>query len=93
MPSSEPGPGRYEALYWQDNPVWAALGFAKTEPHGFHFDFIAINETTGFGACAFTVQALGDLDADFVFSTYELRGTIGEKGLVVEPLFVDLADE
>jgi hypothetical protein len=83
------GPGFYDVRMWTDNSVWAGLGFAKTLPHSFHYDFVAVNETAGFGACSFTAKAFGDLDADVVFSTYELRGRVDELGVEMVPLIVD----
>ncbi|MFV8755119.1 hypothetical protein ACNOYE_31615 [Nannocystaceae bacterium ST9] len=84
------GAGHYPSELWTENPVWAGVGFAKTEPHCFHYNFIGVNDTAGFGACAFTAQAFADLDADYIFSTYELRGTVDENGSLIEALFVDL---
>lgn len=87
------GAGTYPMSDWSDNPVWAELGFAKSEPHMFHYDFLALNELDGYGACSFTAQAFGDLDHDFIFSTYERRGHVDESGSVVEALFVNLPYE
>jgi hypothetical protein len=80
------GAGYYSSELWTQNPVWAALGFEKTEPHVFHYSFEATNDLDGYGACTFTVQARADLDDDAVFSTYAIVGTIDENGAVIGPL-------
>lgn len=87
------GAGTYPITDWTNNPVWAGLGFVKTEPHVFHYNFIASNDLEGYGACSFTAQAFGDLDHDTIFSTYERRGHVDENGSVVEALFVNLPYE
>lgn len=87
------GAGTYPITDWTNHPVWADLGFAKTEPHMFHYNFIASNEPEGYGACSFTAQAFGDLDHDYIFSTYERRGHVDESGSVVESLFVNFPGE
>lgn len=84
------GAGYYDSAVWTLNPVWVAIGFEKTTAHSFHYNFRAANQTTGYGACAFTAQAFGDLDGDTtLYSTYELRGTIDENGPLIEALLVD----
>ena len=83
------GEGYYDAALWEYNSVWIAAGFEKTEPHSFHYNLIAINDVTGYGACAFTAQAFADLDDDAIFSTYERRGRVDEGGSFVEELFID----
>jgi hypothetical protein len=84
--AGESGGGYYSSTWWVDHPIWVALGFEKTEPHSFHYNFEATNTLDGYGACTFTVQARGDLDDDALFSTYSIRGTIDENGSVIEPL-------
>jgi len=51
---------------WQ-NPTWQALNFSISEPHYYRYQFVS--EGT-----AFTARALGDLDNDGIFSTFELTG-------------------
>jgi hypothetical protein len=87
------GAGYYDSALWTDNSVWAGIGFAKTEPHCFHYNFIATNDMQGTGSCSFTARAIADLDADATFSTYELRGSVDENGSILQPLFIDLPYE
>jgi hypothetical protein len=87
------GAGYYDSANWTSNPVWSTIGFEKTEPHCFHYDFTAANDLRGSGSCSFTAQAFADLDADLTFSTYELRGSVDENGSILQALFVDLPYE
>lgn len=68
------GAGYYEMSLWTDNPMWNDLNFQMEQGHFFHYNFITSNQVTGFGACQFTAQAFGDLDADGTFSTFERSG-------------------
>lgn len=83
------GNGYYDVGLWIHNPVWMGIGFQKTEPHFFHYNFMAVNQTAGYGGCTFTAQAFADLDDDIIFSTYERRGRVDQNGAVIEELFVD----
>ncbi|KIG13720.1 hypothetical protein DB30_07566 [Enhygromyxa salina] len=82
-------PGYYDGRLWFLNAMWFAAGFAKTEAHAFHYNLIVDNQPDEFGDCTFTVSAQADLDADFVFSTYERRGHIDNDGVQLEALFID----
>jgi hypothetical protein len=44
-------------------------------------------------SCSFTAQAFADLDADAIFSTYQLQGTVDQNGSTLEALFIDLPYE
>ncbi len=81
--------GHYGSTLWTDNPMWIGVGFEKTKPHSFHYNFTMVNEFDGYGACQFTAAAFGNFDADYIFSTYELRGSIDENGSILQPLFID----
>jgi hypothetical protein len=56
-----------------DAASWQALNFAIDDP--FYYKYTYISNGTGAGA-KFTVRAIGDLDCDGVFSTFERIGTI-----------------
>jgi len=76
------GQGFYEISEWNDNDVWTGLSFQQEQGHYFHYNFLALNSGgtgvgAGYGACQFTSQAFGDLDADGSFSTFE-RGGAGD---------------
>jgi len=68
------GAGYYDIALWNDNPVWNGLNYLQEQGHYFHYNFIAVNETTGYGRCQFTAQAFADLDDDTLFSTFERSG-------------------
>jgi hypothetical protein len=80
------GLGQYDPALWTENAIWAALGFAKTSPHLFHYDFTTTNDLQG--TCSFTAEAKGDLDGDGVFSSYRITGTIDGEGVHANPLEV-----
>lgn len=75
------GGGYYDIALWNDNAVWNGLQFMMESGHYFHYNFIAVNETTGYGRCQFTAQAFADLDADGTFSTFELSGAADQNGV------------
>ncbi len=75
------GAAYYEISEWNDNPVWNGLNFLQEQAHYFHYNFIAVNEVTGYGACQFTAQAFADLDDDAIFSTYERSGAADLQGV------------
>lgn len=80
------GAGQYDAASWTDNAIWAALGFAKTSAHLFHYDFSSTNDLQG--TCSFAAEAKGDLDGDGVLSSYRITGTIDGEGVHANPLEV-----
>ena len=66
--------------YTFEAPTWQALNFAVTEPFYYHYEFVS----KGKGANAhFTARAIGDLDCDGVYATFEIVGSVNEKGEVV----------
>jgi prepilin-type N-terminal cleavage/methylation domain-containing protein len=75
------GAGFYPIADWNDNPVWNGLNYMQEQGHYFHFNFIYVNELTGYGACQFTAQAFADLDDDAIFSTYERSGAADINGV------------
>ncbi|MEM6290262.1 MAG: prepilin-type N-terminal cleavage/methylation domain-containing protein [Myxococcota bacterium] len=84
------GAGYYEIDLWGDNNVWNGLNFQQEQGHYFHYNFIASNAATGFGACQFTSQAFGDLDDDAIFSTYERTGAADNNGVnAAAGLYID----
>jgi type IV pilus assembly protein PilA len=76
------GAGYYDMADWTDNATWNGLNFQMEQAHYFHYNFIANNAATGFGACQFTAQAFGDLDGDVtLYSTYERSGAGDQNGV------------
>ena len=68
------GAGYYDIALWNNNAVWNGLNYLQEQGHYFHYNFIAVNNTVGYGQCQFTAQAFADLDDDAIFSTYERSG-------------------
>ncbi len=75
------GAGYYDIALWNNNAVWNGLNYMQEQGHYFHFNFIAVNTTEGYGACQFTAQAFADLDDDQIFSTYERSGAADIQGV------------
>lgn len=62
-----------------DGRGWGSIKFALTEPHYFQYSFV----TTGtVNTANYTARAMGDLDCDGVYSTFELRGRPDSEGAV-----------
>jgi prepilin-type N-terminal cleavage/methylation domain-containing protein len=55
--------------------TWQALNFSMTKPHYYSYEYRA--EGTNLDA-KFTARALGDLDGDVTFSTFERAGRVNE---------------
>lgn len=62
-----------------DHPAWQALHFAIDDPHYYSYEFES-------GAEGFVARAVGDLDCDGTFSKIELRGTIEDGAIVMQPI-------
>ncbi|MCA9527772.1 MAG: hypothetical protein KC549_15910 [Myxococcales bacterium] len=71
---SVPDPATWEA------PGWQGLGFAPSD--SLRFRYVFLSEGEGLSA-RFTARAIGDLDCDGVFSTYERVGAVAPDGLVI----------
>ncbi len=92
VPSGAPaGAGYYDMTLWTNNAVWNGLNFQQEQAHFFHYNFVAVNNNTGYGQCQFTSQAFGDLDGDTaVFSTYERSGAADQQGVnAAAGLYID----
>lgn len=57
------------------HPTWQALNFSISDRHYFRYRFVS-------NGTAFTARALGDLDSDGVFSTFERSGLGAPDGSV-----------
>lgn len=76
------GAGYYDLNLWGNSGTWNGLNFQQEQGHYFHYNFVASNAATGFGACQFTAQAFADLDADLaIYSTYERTGAADQNGV------------
>ncbi len=75
------GKGKYDMTFWTNNTVWNGLNFQMEQAHFYHYNFVYENDTNGYGACQFTVQAFGDLDDDGVYSTFERTGAADREGV------------
>jgi len=68
--------------------TWTQLGFAIEKPFRYQYHFLS--QSTGPGA-GFTIRAVGDLDCDGVYSTFERIGTVGPDGRLTggDAAFID----
>ena len=58
--------------YWVD-PTWQALNFALADPHYYSYEYVS----TGLNTTAkFTARAMGDLNCNGTFSTFERVGGV-----------------
>ena len=80
-PSSCCGKCAPELDQWNKAP-WIALQFSVDEPHLYAYEFV--NEGSSFVA-----RAVGDLDCDGEFSTFELRGRIEGGEIVSDELTIE----
>ena len=55
------------------HPSWHALNFALSDPHFYSYEFVSAGRDAG---ATFTARAIGDLDCDGVFSTFERVGRV-----------------
>ncbi len=62
-----------DQAYWQE-PVWLALQFRISAPQHFSYEYVAAEDLR-----SFTARAIGDLDCDGTYTTYEVRGSPDEK--------------
>ncbi len=60
------------AALWTDE-TWVVLQFSVDDPHYYSYDYILAGAAT---VGPYTARALGDLDCDGTFSTFEMYGTI-----------------
>ncbi|HVI03335.1 MAG TPA: hypothetical protein VM869_31780 [Enhygromyxa sp.] len=74
-------PGEYPRTAWSEDPIWSAIDYRPdregTGSHRYHY---ALTTELVQGQCRVRARALGDLDGDGVFSTYEREATIGADG-------------
>ncbi len=61
---------------WQASPTWSALSFGMDDPAYFNYEYESTGTTTTGVGSIFTARALGNLDCDAVFSTFEMWGKI-----------------
>jgi len=60
------------ASLWQD-PTWASLNFSVDDPFYYQYQYDSLGTDTG---ASFTARALGDLDCDDSYSTFERVGKV-----------------
>ena len=60
-------------------PGWNEIMFSLSDPHRYSYELVT-------SAAGFTARAVGDLDCDGVFATYELAGTIQDGAVTTGPL-------
>lgn len=58
------------AALWE-HPTWQALQFSVDDPHYYSYQYEVIDKSK-----EFVVRAIGDLDCDGVYSTFEMRGVV-----------------
>lgn len=67
---------------WSD-PTWKSLGFSVDQPDIYRYEFVSTG--TGVGAM-FTARALGDLNCDGVYATFERIGVVEpDPGAAADP--------
>jgi hypothetical protein len=75
------GPARYTPdAETFSHPVFKSLGFELAAPFAYQYHFVAEGADSG---ARFTARAVGDLDCDGVYSTFEKTGRVGPEGQVV----------
>lgn len=74
---------------WQ-HPTWKALKFEITEPSLYQYEFVSEGEGP---KARFTARAVGDLDCNGVFSTFERAGAIDDEGHVNDGAGMFTTDE
>jgi hypothetical protein len=74
------------------NATWQALKFSVDDPHHYSYEFISAGDGPTAG---FTARAMGDLDCDGKYSTFEMQGSVGPDGTITgtQGLFSQYADE
>jgi hypothetical protein len=55
-------------------PEWQALAFSVDRPHSYSFEY-RVTQASGAGA-RFTARAIGDLDCDGAYSTFQMIGEL-----------------
>jgi hypothetical protein len=88
-------PGEYSRIVWSEDRIWSALDYrpdrAGTGSHRYHYAFTAEQVKD---ECRVVARAIGDLDGDGVFSSYEREATIGADGAQsIAAMRVDQPDE
>jgi len=63
------------AAVWQASPTWTALAFSVDDPSYFNYEYGSTGTAVTGPGSNFTARALGNLDCDATFSTFELVGT------------------
>lgn len=71
-----------DASRWA-NPPWTALQFSLDDAHDYSYQYEVIDESR-----EFVVRALGDLDCDGSFSTFEMRGVVEDGSVTSGELMV-----
>lgn len=64
---------------WRGNTTWRQLGFSIKGPHFYQYQFVSQGKGD---QASFTARALGDLDCDGVYSTFERVGRITKSGYI-----------
>jgi hypothetical protein len=71
-----------------DHPTWRALGFLLPESHRYSYQYEVVE-----GGKGFVARAIGDLDCDGTYSTFELTGTFADDGSVQESASIRRVNE
>ncbi|PRP96553.1 hypothetical protein ENSA5_36290 [Enhygromyxa salina] len=88
------GEGHYPRSAWTEDPLWKAIAYAPDDALGHRFHYSIEVELDGAQGCRITVQAVGDLDGDGVYSTYERVATVAADGSqTLAPLGIDQGQE
>jgi type IV pilus assembly protein PilA len=55
-------------------PTWNALNFAVDDPHYYRYEYESTGSASAGAGSAFSARAMGDLDCDSTYSTFEMTG-------------------
>jgi len=62
-------------LTWQGSATWSALAFSVDDPSYFNYEYGSTGTAVTGPGSNFTARAIGNLDCDATFSTFEMVGT------------------
>jgi type II secretory pathway pseudopilin PulG len=71
-------------------PGWQALAFSIADPHRYAYEYVSSGSGTN---AMFTARALGDLDGDGVYSTFERAGALSARGEVTGSVGIFMVHE
>jgi hypothetical protein len=77
------------ASYWR-SPTWEALNFTLADPHLYAYQYVAIGDEE---SATFTARAIGDLNCNGTFSTFERIAKVDADLNVIGATMIYIEDE